>query len=314
MNIIIAGAGDVGFHLAKLLSFESQNIYIIDNNAERLDYINNHIDVITIKGDATSTSLLKESNIDNTDLLIAVTESQNTNFTIAAIGKKLGAKKTIARIKNPEFLHNPEIDFREIGIDFMISPEALAADEINSLLHQSVFNDSIEFENGSLLILGGTLSNHSPLINLSIQEAKEKFSHIDFITVALRREAGDETGDETIIPRGDTKFYADDQVYFSIAKEMLDGLYQLLGKEKFAVKDVMILGGSTIGQKTATKLCKEQFNIKIIESDKNRAYSISEYIPDALVINGDRRDVELLEEENIKPPLENRGNIRKWIR
>jgi len=295
MNIIIAGAGDVGFHLAKLLSFESQNIYIIDNNAERLDYINNHIDVIAIKGDATSTSLLKESNIENIDLLIAVTESQNTNFTIAAIGKKLGAKKTIARIKNPEFLHNSEIDFTQIGIDFMISPEALAADEINSLLHQSVFNDSIEFENGSLLILGGTLSNHSPLINLSIQQAKEKFSHIDFITVALRREAGD----ETIIPRGNTKFHADDQVYFAVAKETVDDLYQLLGKEKFAVKDVMILGGSTIGQKAATKLCKEHFNIKIIESDQSRAYNISEDIPDALVINGDGRNVELLEEENI---------------
>jgi len=186
MNIIIAGAGDVGFHLAKLLSIESLNIYIIDSDAKRLEYVNNHIDVITIKGDATSTSLLKQSNIDGVDLLIAVTESQNTNFTIAAIGKKLGAKKTIARIKNPEFLHNTEIDFKEIGIDFMISPEALAADEIVSLLHQSVFNDSLEFENGSLLILGGTLSNHSPLINLSVQQVKEKFSNVDFITLALR--------------------------------------------------------------------------------------------------------------------------------
>ena len=295
MNIIIAGAGDVGFHLAKLLSIESLNIYIIDSDAKRLEYVNNHIDVITIKGDATSTSLLKQSNIDGVDLLIAVTESQNTNFTIAAIGKKLGAKKTIARIKNPEFLHNTEIDFKEIGIDFMISPEALAADEIVSLLHQSVFNDSLEFENGSLLILGGTLSNHSPLINLSVQQAKEKFSNVDFITLALRREAGD----ETIIPRGDTVFYADDQVYFSVTKESANGVYQLLGKKKFDVNDVMILGGSTIAQKTAIKLCKEQYNVKIIEVDKARSYTISEDIPDVLVINADGRDVELLEEENI---------------
>ncbi len=296
MNIIIAGAGDVGFHLAKLLSIESQNIYIIDENAERLEYVNNHIDVITTKGDATSTSLLKKSNIEKADLLLAVTESQNTNFTIAAIGKKLGAKKTIARINNPEFLHNTEIDFTEIGIDYMISPEALAASEIVSLLHQSVFNDSIEFENGSLLILGGTLSNYSPLINLTVEEAKIKFGNTNFITVAIRREHDD----ETIIPRGDTKFQADDQLYFAVPKEHVNGLYKLLGKEKFRVKDVMILGGSTIGQKTATKLCTEQFNVKIIEIDKNRAYSISEKIPDALIINGDGRDVELLEEENIE--------------
>lgn len=295
MNIIIAGAGDVGFHLAKLLSFESQNIYIIDNNGERLEYVNNHIDVITTKGDATSTSLLKQSNIKNADLLLAVTESQNTNFTIAAIGKKLGAKKTIARITNPEFLHNTEIDFATLGIDFMISPEALAAEEIKTLLHQSVFNDSMEFENGSLLILGGTLSNYSPLINLSIQEAKEKYHTTKFITVALRREASD----TTIIPRGNTIFHADDQVYFAVPKEHTDGLYKLLGKEKFGVKDVMILGGSTIGQKTATKLCKENFNIKIIEINKKRAVEISERIPDALIINGDGREVELLEEENI---------------
>lgn len=295
MNIIIAGAGDVGFHLAKLLSFESQNIYIIDNNGERLEYVNNHIDVICTKGDATSTSLLKKSNIKNADLLLAVTESQNTNFTIAAIGKKLGAKKTIARITNPEFLHNTEIDFATLGVDFMISPEALAAEEIKTLLHQSVFNDSIEFENGALSILGGTLSNFSPLINLSIQEAKEKFIDTDFITVALRREASD----ATIIPRGNTIFHADDQVYFAVSKEHTDGLYKLLGKEKFGVKDVMILGGSSIGQKAADKLCKENFNIKIIEINKKRAVELSENISDALIINGDGRDVELLEEENI---------------
>jgi len=295
MKIIIAGAGDVGFHLAKLLSFESQDIYLIDNNGERLNYVNNHIDVITAKGDATSTKLLKDININQADLLLAVTESQNTNFTIAAIGKKLGVKKTIARITNPEFLHNDDIDFSTLGVDFMISPEALAAEEIKTLLHQSVFNDTIEFENGSLLILGGTLSNYSPLINLSIQEAKEKFKNIKFITVALRREAGD----ETIIPRGNTKFHADDQVYFAVPKEHTEGLYKLLGKEKFGVKDVMILGASTIGRKAADKLCKDNFNIKIIEIDKKRAVEIADEISDALVINGDGRDVELLEEENI---------------
>ena len=295
MKIIIAGAGDVGFHLAKLLSFESLDIFLIDTDAEKLEYASSHIDVITRKGDATSLKLLKELNIDKADIFLAVTESQNTNFTLAVLAKKLGAKKTIARISNHEFTHDSEIDFAELGIDFMISTEALAAEEIKTLLHQSVFNDSVEFENGSLLILGGTLSNHSPLINLSVQEAKDEFSSINFITVALRREAGD----ETIIPRGNTKFQADDQVYFSVPKEHTDGIYKLLGKEKFGVKDVMILGGSTIGQKAADKLCREKFNIKIIEIDKKRAFEISENIPDALVINGDGRDVELLEEENI---------------
>lgn len=295
MKIIIAGAGDVGFHLAKLLSYESQDIYLIDQCTDRLEYINNHLDVITLKGDATSVSILKQANINQTDLLLAVTESQNTNFTIAAIGKKLGAAKTIARISNNEFLENTEVDYQSIGIDFMISPEALAADEIKSLLHQSVFNDAIAFENGELMILGGTLSNHSPLINKSVQETRTAFSDMNFISVALRREYAN----NTIIPRGNTVFEADDQVYFSVPKDSTDDIYTLLGKEKFGVKDVMILGGSSIAQNTAKKLCKESFNIKIIEQDRNKAFEISEDIPDALIIHGDGRDVELLDEENI---------------
>ncbi|PIE48465.1 MAG: Trk system potassium transporter TrkA [Flavobacteriales bacterium] len=295
MKIIIAGAGDVGFHLAKLLSYESQDIYIIDQSATRLEYINSHLDVITLKGDATSVSLLKQANVEHADLLLAVTESQNTNFTIASIGKKLGVKKTIARINNSEFLTNTDVDFKSIGIDFMISPEALAAEEIKSLLNQSVFNDAIPFENGDLMILGGTLSNNSPLINKTVKESRMLFPDFSYISVALRREYSK----NTIIPRGNTRFEADDQVYFAVPGSSTDNIYTLLGKEKFGVKDVMILGGSTIGQKTANKLCKDHFNVKIIEINRNRAFEISETISDALVINGDGRDVELLEEENI---------------
>ena len=110
MKIIIAGAGDVGFHLAKLLSYESQDTYVIDFDGEKLNYINNHLDVITKKGDATSIKLLKEIGIESTDILLAVTESQNTYFTVSVIAKSLGAKKTIARIDNPEFLKNDHID------------------------------------------------------------------------------------------------------------------------------------------------------------------------------------------------------------
>ena len=138
MKIIIAGAGDVGFHLAKLLSYESQDTYVIDFDGEKLNYINNHLDVITKKGDATSISLLKDIGIDSADLLLAVTESQNTNFTIAVIGKALGVKKTIARINNPEFLKNDSINFKDFGVDFMISPEALAAEEIK-ITFKSIF-------------------------------------------------------------------------------------------------------------------------------------------------------------------------------
>ena len=294
MKIIIAGAGDVGFHLAKLLSFESQDIFLIDTDAERLDYASNHIDVITVKGDATSLKLLKETAIDKADIFLAVTESQNTNFTAAILAKKLGAKKTIARVSNHEFTGSNAIDFTELGIDSMISPGELAAEEIKMLLHQSAFNDTIEFENGTLNILGSTLEYNSPLINLTVKEAILKFPEVKFITIAIKPE----NTAETIIPRGDTVYHANDQVYFSAPKESIDALYKLVGKQQFGVKDVMILGASKIGVKTARNLC-EHFNIKMIEADKKRAFEVAEKLPKALVIKGDGRNVEILEEEHI---------------
>jgi trk system potassium uptake protein TrkA len=295
MKIIIVGAGDVGFHLAKLLSFENQDIFLVDSKAEKLRYASSHIDVITKKGDATSIKLLKEIGINKADIFLAVTESQNTNFTLAIIAKRLGAKKTIARISSHEFTQDSEIDFTELGIDNMISPGELAADEIKMLLHQSAFNDTIEFEDGTLNILGSTLEYSSPLINLTVQEARHKFADIDFITIAIKPE----NSDETIIPRGNVVYSANDQIYFSTPKESIKKLYGLMGKTQFGVKDVMILGASKIGVKAARNLCESNFNVKLIEIKKERAHEVSEKIPGALVIKGDGRDVELLEEENI---------------
>jgi trk system potassium uptake protein TrkA len=296
MKIIIAGAGDVGFHLAKLLSYESQDTYIIDFDGEKLEYLNNHLDVITKKGDATSIQLLKDIGIDSADLLLAVTDSQNTNFTISVIGKSLGVKKTIARIDNPEFLKNDEIDFKKFGVDFMISPEELAANEIKMLLNQSSFNDTVAFENGLFNVMGTSLTYKSPLVDLTVKEAKDKFSMIDFITIAIKREGTT----QTIIPRGDTVYNLKDQVYFSVPNYSLDKLYPIIGQEKMNIKNVMILGGSSIGQKTSRNLCKENYKVKLIEKKRDRAVAIAEDLNDTLVINGDGRDIELLEEENVR--------------
>jgi trk system potassium uptake protein TrkA len=296
MKIIIAGAGDVGFHLAKLLSYESQDTYIIDFDGDKLNYINNHLDVITKKGDATSISLLKEIGVDSADLLLAVTESQNTNFTISVIGKSLGAKKTIARIDNPEFLENSSIDFKKFGVDFMISPEELAAEEIQMLLNQSSFNDTVTFENGLFNVMGTTLGYKSPLLDMSVKEAKEIFTNVDFITIAIKREGVS----QTIIPRGDTVYKLNDQVYFSVPNYSIENLYPIVGKEHLNIKNVMILGGSSIGSKTARNLCKENFNVKLIERKKEKSFQLAEQLNDTLLICGDGRDIELLEEENIR--------------
>ena len=159
MKIIIAGAGEVGFHLAKLLSFESQEITLIDTQRANLTYADNHLDIKVIKGDATSIVNLKDGRVNQADLVIAVTASETTNITICVLAKQLGAKRTIARISNTEFIENKdELGFTKFGIDELISPESLAASEIQLLLNQAAFNDTYQFEEGALTMLGLNLS------------------------------------------------------------------------------------------------------------------------------------------------------------
>jgi trk system potassium uptake protein TrkA len=296
MKIIIAGAGEVGFHLAKLLSYESQEITLIDLNKDSLVYADTHLDIKVIKGDATSISVLKDARILNSDLFISVTSSETSNITACVLAKQLGAKRTIARISNTEFInHKDEVGFTKFGIDELISPESLAAAEIELLLSQSVFNDTYEFEEGALTMLGLSLSKDAKIINKSVRVAAQLLSDIHFIPIAIQRFGSH----LTIIPRGDTIFKDGDRVVFITSKGGDEELCKLTGKKKTEIKDVMILGGGKIGSKTACDLSKN-FNIKLVEKLKDRAFDLAEQLPDTLVINGDGRNVALLEEENIK--------------
>ncbi len=297
MKIIIAGAGEVGFHLAKLLSYESQDITLIDTHKASLAYADSHLDIRVLKGDATSISLLKDAQVDSSDLVIAVTSSETTNLTLCMLAKQLGCKRTIARISNTEFIHNKdEIRFSELGIDELISPEALAAQEIQLLLNQSAFNETYEFEQGALIMVGVSLPKTAPFVGKTIQEAAKIFPELSFTTIAIQR-----VGTHfTIIPRGDTIFKEEDQVYFIIAKEGVDAFYKLTGKEKKEIKNVMILGGSKVGFKTARDLCEKKFNVKLIELNKEKAFDLADNLPNALIINGDGRNVELLQEESLE--------------
>ncbi|MDT0691028.1 Trk system potassium transporter TrkA [Salegentibacter sp. F188] len=296
MKIVIAGAGEVGFHLAKLLSFESQDITLIDTSRDHLQYADTHLDIRTIKGDATSISILKDSQVKYSDMVIAVTSSEATNITVCVLAKQLGAKRTIARISNTEFLDNKEeIGFVKFGIDELISPEALAAREIELLLNQSAFNDSYEFEEGALTMIGLNLSRNALFVGKTVKEAAEIFPQLNFVPIAIQR-----IGTQyTLIPRGDTQFKDGDQVYFITVKNGVEELYKLTGKVKQEIKNVMILGGSKIGRKTAMDLCRNNFHVKLVEHNKEKAYDLADELPNTLIIHGDGRNVELLEEENI---------------
>jgi trk system potassium uptake protein TrkA len=300
MRIIIAGAGDVGFHLAKLLAFESHDITIIDMDDDKLQYIANHLDVQTIKGNSTSFRTLEEAQINKADLLIAVTESETTNISTSIIGKNLGAKKTIARVTNTEYLHKKEIlDLKDIGIDEIISPESLAAKEIRRLLKQSALTDMFDFEKGMLSLVGITVDQDSALKDKSLVETAYLNPDHSFITVAILRNG------ETIIPHGDNRFLLNDHAYFICQPNGVERVLDLARKEKKAIKNIMILGGSKIGIQAAHQLSKK-YNIKLIEQNRDKCFELADSLPNTMIINGDGRDVELLKEEGI-------GNMDAFI-
>lgn len=297
MRIIIAGAGEVGFHLAKLLSYESHDITLIDLDKENLTYADTRLDISTKYGNATSIDVLEESGITKTDLLIAVTSNEAINITICVLSKRLGAKKTIARISNTEFIDKKDkINFKELGIDELISTEELATNEIKLLLSQAAFNDTHEFDNGELTMMGIVLSKTAPFVGMTVKEAAGLFLGIHFMPIAIQHK----NSQQTIIPRGNTVFKEKDQVYFMTTREGVDELYKLSGTSKTKIKNVMILGGSGVGVRTAKLLCKLKLNVKIIERNKEKAFLLVDELPKALVVSGDGRDIELLQEENME--------------
>lgn len=294
MKIIIAGAGEVGFHVAKMLSHEDHDIILIDKASERLTHAESHIDVGTIKGNAISIQLLEEAGIRSADLLIAATSSEETNITTAIIGKHLGAKRTIARISNPEFqLEKEKLDLETLGIDAMVFPEDLAAQEIGRLIKLSSLTDSYEFGDGKLVLTGLVLEEDAEIVGKNLVEVVRANPNVAFTAVAIQRR------NRTIIPKGDTVFKANDHAYFISHPECIHRLMEMAGKEIFTVKNIMVLGGSLIGRVFA-KMVQEKYNVKLIEIDREKCFSLAEELNETMVIHGDGSNVEFLEEEGIE--------------
>lgn len=293
MKIIIAGAGDVGFHLAELLAYENQDIVLIDTNQEVLDYAATHLDVLTVRGDSSSIETLELAEVDKAKLVLAVTTSEKNNLITAILAKKMGARQAIARVSNQEYLVETQREvFRDLGIDSLISPSQLAAEEIFRLVKQCSFTDIFEFEGGKINLVGITLDDTSPLIRIKILEINAFSPDLALRPIAILR------GHRTIIPHRDTVFQRNDHVYFMVRKENIDRLLGVVGKKKIQVKNIMILGGTSMGLTTAKRLEKD-YNVTIIEKSKECCKSLSEQLNNTLIINGDVTNVELLEEEGL---------------
>ena len=294
MKIIVAGAGAIGSHLAKMLSQENHDIVLIDPDESKLRQVGANLDVMTRAGSATSIADLMDSGVKKADLFISVARKEETNITAAILSKRLGANKTIARIDNQEYLYSKHREhFNSMGIDYMIYPELIASREIVGLLHQTGSNDLVDFSGGKLSLFVVRLDEESSLVGKSLSEITTGKDEHDFRAVAITRNG------ETIIPDGKFRPETGDFIYVIATQEGNDSLMHITGKKKFEVRNIMILGGSRIGMLTSKDL-GTQHNIKLIEQDREKSYRLSNLLNNTLVINGDGRDVNLLVEEGLE--------------
>jgi len=300
MNIIIAGTGEVGFYLSKLLAQESHNIVIIDHDKKALEKASHNLDVSTIKGDVTSIKTLEIAGAKKADLLIAVTSSQQTNILSCTIGKKFGVKKCIARISNSELLHRKDtFDLTSIGIDEVIYPEALGANEIKTLLKESAATDSLEFEGGKLHLMGIMIDKDSLLKDKTLGESTYLNPDTNYTPVAIVRDIEDEIHNQTIIPRSHNILKEGDTAYFiAESKDGVEKVLSLAGKKNLEIKNIMIFGGSPLAYMTAKYLSKK-YNIKIVCDDIAKCEKLADELSNIMVINGSATNIDLMQEEDL---------------
>ncbi|MDL2213364.1 Trk system potassium transporter TrkA [Bacteroides sp. OttesenSCG-928-J23] len=294
MKIIIAGAGEVGTHLAKLLSREKHDIILMDEDEDKLSPLSSNFDLMTVTSSATSISGLSDVGINGADLFVAVTPDESRNITACMLATNLGAKKTLARIDNYEYLLPKNKDFfQNLGVDSLIYPEMLAAKEIVSSMRMSWVRQWWEFCGGALILIGVKMRQGVEVLNIPLS----KLGGVDtpYHVVTIKR------GNNTIIPRGDEMLKENDIVYFTTMRKYVPYIRKIAGKENTAdVQSVMIMGGSRIAVRTA-QYVPDYMKVKIIEQDMERCNRLTELLDDrVMIINGDGRDMELLIEEGIK--------------
>ena len=294
MKIIIAGAGNVGTHLAKLLSREKQDIILMDDDEEKLSALSNNFDLMTVTASPSSISGLKEVGVKEADLFVAVTPDESRNMTACMLAHNLGAQKTVARIDNYEYLlpKNKEF-FKKLGVDSLIYPEMLAAKEIVSSMRMSWVRQWWEFCGGALILIGAKMREKAEILNIPLHQLGGPT--IPYHVVAIKR------GTDTIIPRGDDVIKLNDIVYFTTTRKYIPYIRKIAGKEDYAdVRNVMIMGGSRIAVRTA-QYVPDYMQVKIVDNDISRCNRLTELLDDrTMIINGDGRDTDLLIEEGLK--------------
>lgn len=291
MRIVIAGAGEVGSHLAKLLSREEQDIVVVDDDPSKLATLDANYNLMTCQGSTVSFSTLRDAGVREADLFIAVTPFEDRNVTACSIARYLGARQTVARIDNYEFMMARNRDFfTQVGINDIIYPEYLAALEIKTALKREWARNWFELSNGEIILVGVKVREGASIIGMKLRELTMNRHHIH--VSAIKR------GRDTIIPGGDDEIRCNDIIYFTTTREHVDDVRELCNKKVQKIRRVMIMGGSRIAVRLAA-MAGNEWKIKIIETNPDRCRRLPELCPNCEIIHADGRDNDTLIEEGI---------------
>ena len=305
MKIIIAGAGAVGTHLARMLSNDNQDVTLIDADETRLSRLGNELDIMTLTRQPASISGLKDAQVHKADLYIALTPNESENLTCAMLAKQLGARNTVARVDNYEYMKPENLElFKKMGIESLIYPELLAAEDIAASSRYSWVRQMWEFNGGDLLMLSVKMHDANPiyekeisnkdnqLVGYTLKDIGRQHGH-NFHVVAIKRNG------ETISPNGDEKILPRDLVFFMTTKDKLDEIRHLTGKDDYpAVNNSLIIGGGKLSVRASWKLNEIHNNVKIIEPDRQRTEELQALVsPDTMILEGEGYDVDLLNDE-----------------
>lgn len=291
MRAIIVGAGKVGFNIAQILSREGHDVVIIEKEEERQKIIQEHLDIQTICGSGSSCDILEEAGVREADMFIAVTEVDEVNMVACLLAKQYGVPKTIARVRNPEYVeNNQQISFSKMGIDLIINPERVTAFEIAQLLENPEAKDVEFFANGTIQLAELKVEEGFPVVGKKIRQLKAPGQ---FLIVAIIRNG------RLIVPGGDDTIQPADLVFLIARTKDMARLEKLFIHERTKIENVVILGGGRIGYYLAQLLEKKNFSVKVIEKDRKKCKTLASRLKRTLIINGDGTDTDLLLEENI---------------
>ena len=295
MRAIVVGAGVVGFDVAKLLSQAEHDVVVIDYYPEALSHINDKLDVMTVCGNGTSTSILEEAGIRDARILIAVTAIDEVNIIACMLADRLGVETTIARVRSDELSNTKAVlNASDFGIDLVIHPEESAAEEIVRLIRRASATDIVMIAGDRLHLVGLRLDPDSPVLGKSLRDVVSEGGNSSFRVMAITR------GIRTILPNGDERFRKNDQVFVLTRPKSIPPVLEIFGKSDRRIHNIMILGGTDIGAKVAYQLSQEKHkSIKLIESDRKRAEELAELLGSVLVIHGDDTDIDLLVTEGL---------------